>query len=610
MRPRTLRGDLAGLGRRADPITLILAIAGLALVLTGLVVVGPASAQAVTPIELNSTWTDALALFESQWIDQFGESSQPVSVSNVLATGDQFAKRNLLEGDGGGKKIGLDFIVSGTRLTAAELATAKAGYTQIPVAVSSLAVTLRAPSGAGAQGWRTREPGVTVDPVTEEEISKPIEPYKGPLKLNSNLLFQLYTGEGFELAKTASFAQDNAANFLANGGVFSTAIGRVDPGAIPKQMRAYFGARTPVDLAKVYTALQIDPAGLRPEEWPFLSKPTRSNNTTLLNALVQSSTPDGAPAGGGMVGVLDNVNAVAAIARYPTVDLRVAELQNGAGKFVAPTKAAVLAGINSGLGVGSPATTFVENAGLNTTTATNAYPLTWLEWLIVPSSGLSADKANAIATIARFIALPGQGDLDKAGTPALSSSLVASALAAADDLVRSNCTMAGYRAVTRGDAGPHAPTALALPANTTIAWCEKVPVTPSTTTTTTTTKPTASTSTSTSTSTTSTSTSVPNPIVEDEVPVSVLPATISRTSGTAPPASTPIAAAPPPTTMTAAPPSTSPAAEPAAPNGARVQLPEEPPKVPRSQFDRVTTMGMGGCCLLGAARRYRRKFPT
>ena len=139
---------------------------GVALVLSGLVVVDTASAQTTNPIELNSTWTDAFTLLESQWIDQFGEAPQPMSVSNVLATGDQFAKRNLLAGDDGGKKVGLDFIVSGTRLTAAELSTAKVGYTQIPVAISSLAITLRAPSGAGAQGWRTRDGVCTPSPAS------------------------------------------------------------------------------------------------------------------------------------------------------------------------------------------------------------------------------------------------------------------------------------------------------------------------------------------------------------------------------------------------------------------------------------------------------------
>ena len=586
--------------RATDPWTVLLAMLGMALVLSGLVVVDTASAQTTKPIELNSTWSDAFTLFESQWIDQFGEAAQPVSVSNVLATGDQFAKRNLLAGDDGGKRVGLDFILSGTRLTAAEVATARGAYTQIPVAISSLAVTLRAPAGSGSQGWRTREPGVTIGD-DGAEITNPSLPYGGALKLNPDLLFQLYAGEGFELAADVRFKADNAKPFEERGGVFSAAIGRVDPGAIPKNLRQYFGVKSPASLAQVYTNLQIDPSTLRPEEWPFLAKPTRSNNSSLTNALVQAVTPDGASAAGGIVGLFNTVNALGAVAKYPTVDLRLAELQNGAGTFVAPTKAAVRAGIDAGVGAGSAATTFVDNAALANSTVTDAYPLTWLEWLIVPSTGLTADKTNAVATIARFIVLVGQDDLDKAGTPKLPASLTTSALRAADDLVRSNCTAVGYRVVTRSDAGPAAPPTLRLPANTTIAWCEKIPVAATTTT---------STAPPTTTLPTTTTTTVPDDTEDDDVPVSVFPATVSRTF--APPVTTAptttVAAAEPMTTTTVVVDTAPATTDTVAPIIEAVVLPNAIPVVERAQFDRVTTMGMGGACLLGAARRYKRKL--
>lgn len=572
---------------------------GVALVLSGLVVVDTASAQTTNPIELNSTWTDAFTLLESQWIDQFGEAPQPMSVSNVLATGDQFAKRNLLAGDDGGKKVGLDFIVSGTRLTAAELSTAKVGYTQIPVAISSLAITLRAPSGAGAQGWRTRDGVCTEDPVTGEQTCPKSEPYTLPLKLNPDALFKLYTGEGFELMADPAFRADNNATFEARAGVFSAAIGRIDPGAIPKNLRAYFQAFTPAGVAVVYQNLKIDPALLRPEEWPFLSKATRSNNASLVNALVQSNTPDGAVAAGGMIGDLDTANALAAIARFPSVDLRNAQLKNGAGSFVGPTKDAVLAGINAGLRSGSPDATFVENAGLDTGSPSGAYPLTWLEWLIVPSTGLGADKANSVATIARFIVLAGQADLEAAGAPRLPSALVTSALKSADDLVRSNCTTAGYRVGTRTDAGPSAPSTLVLPANTTIAWCEKIPVAATTTTT----QPPATPT------TTAVMTTIAPDQSDDDVPVRLLPAMIAR--AIAPPVSTTTtptdgANAAPTTTISVAGPA--PSTPTAAPIEEAVVLPDAVPVVERAQFDRVTTMGMGGACLFGAARRYKRKL--
>lgn len=598
---------------RPDAWTALLGVVGTALVLAGLVVVDTASAQTATPVELNSTWTDALSEFESPWIDAFGEASRPVSVSNVLATGDQFAKRNLLDRDPTGKKIGLDFILSGTRLTTAELSTATTDYVQIPVAISSLAVTLRAPTGAGAQGWRTRQPGVIVDPDTGEEFPFPSVPYTGSLKLNPDLLFRTYTGEGLELMAQASFKADNNAQFEQRSGVFTAAIGRVDPGAIPKNLRAYFGANNATGLAQVYSNLKIDPAALRPEEWPFLSKPTRSNNSSLVNSLVQPITPDGTVAAGGTVGVLDLVNARAAITKYPLIDLRIAEIQNAAKTWVAPSKDAVLAGINAGIGTGSPAATFLENAALTNATLTNAYPLTWLQWLIVPSKGLAPDKANAVASIVRFLVTAGQNDLDKAGTPKLPTALVTSALKSADDLVTANCTDAAFRLVTRNDAGPFAPAATALPTGTTTAYCEKIPVVPTTTTT----RPPATTTTTSTTTTTrpvATTTTVTAPpttiAVDDQPPTQVLGSTQFRpTVVTSPPTTQP---PPPTTTVEVAAPTTTvdPAASSPPPVVEATTLPLELPVTDRPQFDRVTTMGMGGACLFGALRRYKRRLPS
>jgi hypothetical protein len=204
------------------------------------------------------------------------------------------------------------------------------------------------------------------------------------------------------LAAQPEFRADNHPHMVAVDALGTAPIGRVDPGAIPQHLRAYFKQTQPEGYAAVLANLRIDEADLNPEDWPFLSKSTRSNNASLFNALNQSTTPDGAPASAGLVGVFDTLNANREIGALAFVGarpiFRVAQIQNAADRFVAPTKEAVSAGIAAGLQTGASPRELVfrENAALTDPSLTDAYPLTWMNWLIAPSTGLSAQEANAI----------------------------------------------------------------------------------------------------------------------------------------------------------------------------------------------------------------------
>lgn len=586
---------------RCDGITIVLGVMGLVLLLGPLVTGAIArAASAEDPVELNSSWTDALKPVETQWLDSFIGDGSHVDISSVLATGDYFAKRNLIEGD----LLPLDFIMSGTRLTAAEIAAGKLenkDFIHLPISITGLVVATRAPFTE--RGWSTQLPCCQI--VDGEEVPYPVVPYTDPIKIRPSVLMRLYQ-TGISLTTDSEFREDNGPNLVSEGNYRTGVIGRIDPGAIPKNLKTYFATLVPTAWADLLQGLGIpDPATVPVEDWPLLSVPTRSNDSALMTALVARATPDGAPAFSGNVGVSTLANFVAARTNYSvrdaTTDLRPAQLKNAAGQFVSPTPQTILASINAGIKTGATPldTTVTENAALTDATLTDAYPLTWVNWMIAPLNGLTADKANAVATIARYLVTDGQAEVTKAGEPALPQALVDQTLAAADALVKSNCTQSDYQLAQRTEPGEFAPPGYTLPAGRTIAWCEQKPVAATTTTTTiatTTTTTRAPTTTNATTTTISPTTTVPSTVATTPTSrppntvANVAPTTTATTTTTVPTASTTA-----PTTSVAA---TTTAPPPAA------TLPFGVPEGGRPPLDHVTTMALGAVSLLGAARRF------
>jgi hypothetical protein len=126
-------------------------------------------------------------------------------------------------------------------------------------------------------------------------------------------------------------------------------------------------------------------------------------------------------------------------------------VQNGDGKYVAPSPASIDAAINAG---GSTPLYALSHAVGG---STPAYPLTYVNDLYAPTHGLSADKAEAMATVIRYLATAGQDAMAAQGDGQLSAALVAQALAAANQVIASNCTQPGEQVVLSNDIGRYAP---------------------------------------------------------------------------------------------------------------------------------------------------------
>jgi ABC-type phosphate transport system substrate-binding protein len=128
-------------------------------------------------------------------------------------------------------------------------------------------------------------------------------------------------------------------------------------------------------------------------------------------------------------------------------------VQNKDGNWVQPSTASITAAVKAGNGTPLYALTHSTD-GAN---AANAYPLTWVNYLYVKSSGLSAEKTEAAATLIRYLATDGQAAAAPWGEGTLSSPLVSQALNSANQVVQSNCPSAHGTIVKNPDPGPDAP---------------------------------------------------------------------------------------------------------------------------------------------------------
>jgi ABC-type phosphate transport system substrate-binding protein len=169
----------------------------------------------------------------------------------------------------------------------------------------------------------------------------------------------------------------------------------------------------------------------------------------------QLTIPGGSGGGaiaGGIAGVIGALPPSALVAAPQGIQngtpLEYVGIPNKHGEYVDPTPAAIDAAVNAGNGAPMYAMTH-DVAG--------AYPLTWVNYLYVPSSGLSADKTEAVATLIRYLATDGQGAAAQWGEGVLSKSLSSDALRAADQVVQSNCPGAHGTIVSSKDPGADAP---------------------------------------------------------------------------------------------------------------------------------------------------------
>jgi hypothetical protein len=177
-------------------------------------------------------------------------------------------------------------------------------------------------------------------------------------------------------------------------------------------------------------------------------------------------------------------------------------VQNANGDWTVPTASAVDAGIDAGAAQGASA---CGSTNQNALYAMNndvpgAYPVSWVDCLYAPATGLSLAKTDAMAGYIRYLVTDGQSTLTADGDGVLPTSYVLQALAAANEVVTSNCPGAGGQVVetTSNTYEPTSPGVVSLGA---VDECVAASATTSTTVATGSTTPTTATSTSTTSTT-------------------------------------------------------------------------------------------------------------
>jgi len=438
--------------------------------------IGAACVAGAIAVMVASPSSGATTTTPQQFVSLQGEgawsiTSELVSWQNELATASPWINLNYVKH---GSFLGredliakdVDFAISGVPFTADELAHVKGGasaFIDAPIQVATLATFVEPPAG-GFQAIVTRcdpdDPTTWPPDVTDGSTQCILRsPYSGPVRIpsaNLGAMFLHYPFGGFP-----PLPAWNNPDILAAFGVPQIATG--GPTAAP----GYAGRSDP-DEINYYLQTFVKTAA--PDVWngnKQLNPTVPWEPITERLGQVAGVTRDGAEqqlaqlvqGGCGVTGLCAN-DVAGGVApappsmlqefrgAFPKQPISLAELQNANGDWVAPTPDAIDKAVDAG-----------GDAPLYALThkVPGAYPLVWVDHLYAPAHGLSIDKTEGLATTIRYLATTGQEKESPSGEGRLPASLVKKALAAADELVSSNCTGADRQIVTSSDPGPLAP---------------------------------------------------------------------------------------------------------------------------------------------------------
>jgi hypothetical protein len=412
---------------------------------------GTSAQETPAPTEVSLTGLggyESTALF-TQIANKLIGTPQPLALG-YIAHGDAAGRQGLIDGIA-------DFAISGRPLSADDLTAMQAkgiGFISAPFSLSSATFLLAAPSfdqSSGLDGWSPPD-------ANGDQNSSPVP---SPIKIPNDVLAPTFLGDkSTNMWRVPGLLQLQGlpVDWSFDPASPPESIARSDASAMNYYIETFLAKADPAYWA---TATQLDgvTTSLPDEQWPFLPGrvASRQGDSAVGDLTASGQSPNLAgPTKGGVLGVVSNsislveqANVLAAKAKNQPYDaLYPVAIQNGAGEFVAATpdnmtKAAAL-------GDGKPM------YGLNESVP-GVYPLTFVDDIYVPTAGLSIDKMNAIATLMRYQAMEGQDLSVIVGEGKLPADLLAQTLAAADTVIKDNCTGTGKVLLTVDGGGPFWP---------------------------------------------------------------------------------------------------------------------------------------------------------
>ncbi|MEX0767196.1 MAG: hypothetical protein WD029_01825, partial [Microthrixaceae bacterium] len=453
----------------------LLATAALALVWAVEPFVAQAQTSTPEPVEFLIYNTHEALAPTLSWVNLIKSSPLQPDMSQI-ARGDSQSKFQLIIG-------GADAVVSGTPFTAEELAELeKTGRSVIAAPVQAVGMSMLA-SGPQPYGIDLCSFQVVPDqPDPDFKECLKVRDFEGPLRFTSEDIADVFLessqnnwqNQGFldllkELVPVGELSMFSPVTPAAT-------VLRSDEGMANLSIGQYIKATQPQKWSAKFASLS-QPETAPSTIWPFFAAPKKPNMPDAVGVIRQWKTASAAvdvPAESGAMTLstpLAASQAIQAESEEPPfdgngfaniqTDLYFVQLQNGAGEWLTATPESITTALAANTGNPLP--------GL-TQAIPGAWPLSWVNSLYVPDSGLTGDQANAIAAIIRWQATVGRSRAAELLDGQLPAPLAIQALDAADEVVRSNCKAAGLSTITTSDPSKFAP-AGTLSDLGEIVWC-------------------------------------------------------------------------------------------------------------------------------------------
>jgi hypothetical protein len=486
---------------------------------------------AAEPIVIKGAGTELMNRQIVEWQNTMLGAPSPVDLA-YTAKGARDARQLMLEGKE-------DLIITGLPFTTQELASRPAGstpYIEAPVHVATAMILLTPPFLGNGDGLESFKQICDFDAEEVREECVEIKPIPKPVRIPpENLAGMMLSVSKDDLKYWSNpklLEQWDVEQLTFQRGLGPKWMHRSEGSAMNFYLQKYAQTAAPRvwELAKTeFPNVKWEPVD---EVIPLASKKSRQGLEAQVGTIANWRNGDGASTDYGSLGGVPPSALELARELYPNTPYYPVEIKNGADEWIAPTPASINAAVDAG---GDTPLYALTNP------VPGAYPLVWINQMYVPSSGLSLEKTNAIATWIRYLATDGQDLAAAHGEGRLSAALVTEALAAADEVVVKNCTKPEQEVVTSTNPGSNAPATPKLQAIGNSKLCALKPPPATTTTieaTTTTTPPTTAAAATTS---TVAATTTP-PTTAAAIPVTQAPVVQRQAT---PSAASPPAAAPP-----------------------------------------------------------------
>lgn len=448
----------------------------LTLFATGLAVgVWPSPARAA--VLINGAGTYSIDQLINPWSEDLFGAREQLSF-NYRTPGTYVGLDQLARGQ-------VDFAVAAAEPLPGQLGATPTAFLRAPIRADAQALVAM----FGRNGLQTLTFGPE-DEFGDREVT--VLPYTGPVRLEPGGVAAAFsfppgtgtiwgldrTGDDNDIPRQLVFDLAEGQIINRESGTPEAAVVRGDPSSSNLYMQQYIESTTPERWRELLGLRNLPIATEPAPQWLFPNAPGRRSGTggqlQILRELKDPSTENTSTASGvfALVPVSAAVEELTANraqraaedGRARTAgDFRIIELRNGAGEWVAPDEQSILTALQAGNGA--------PLHGLDEAVP-GAWPLSHLDYLYAPATGLTPEKTNGVAALIRYAVTKGQDHVQPFGTPRLPQQYVTQALAVANELVAGNCRQVGYE-VREGPPGPLLPENIVVPG--TIKHCVQSP---------------------------------------------------------------------------------------------------------------------------------------